>query len=246
MVSVLLSVLLLAACLPVQTPDTSATLHKDNIEPWYKNAESFFLNSNNNQSTVEFAEQLQALVADPGAALTTELANQAQPNLPYTFTNDSIALLHNAKALEQVPAKIDLLEKKIHLFWAHQFGFYGDVFLSENDQQHIENNSEYTEYLQSLSKLAQMYPAFHQGRTEIYAAANEKKLLAFSRIYKKTRVFIAVNLSFETHEMPLPFGFMSSTKVLMWESDNIQIREFVTQSGISILPYTSAIIIVGG
>ena len=100
MVSVLLSVLLLAACLPVQTPDTSATLHKDNIEPWYKNAESFFLNSNNNQSTVEFAEQLQALVADPGAALTTELANQAQPNLPYTFTNDSIALLHNAKALK--------------------------------------------------------------------------------------------------------------------------------------------------
>ena len=246
MVSVLLSVLLLAACLPVQTPDTNATLHKDNIEPWYKNAESFFLNSNNNQSTVEFAEQLQALVADPGAALTTELANQAQPNLPYTFTNDSIALLHNAKALEQVPAKIDLLEKKIHLFWAHQFGFYGDVFLSENDQQHIENNSEYTEYLQSLSKLAQMYPAFHEGRTEIYAADNEKKLLAFSRIYKKTRVFIAVNLSFETHEMPLPFGFMSSTKVLMWESDNIQIREFVTQSGISILPYTSAIIIVGG
>lgn len=120
------------------------------------------------------------------------------------------------------------------------------MFLSENDQQHIENNSEYTEYLQSLSKLAQMYPAFHKGRTEIYAADNEKKLLAFSRIYKKTRVFIAVNLSFETHEIPLPFGFMSSTKVLMWESDNIQIREFVTQSGISILPYTSAIIIVGG
>jgi len=97
---VLLSALLIAACLPVQTPNATATLHKDNIQPWYKSAESFFLNPNNNQSMLEFAEQLQALVADPGAALTTELANQAQPNLPYTFTNDSIALLHNAKALK--------------------------------------------------------------------------------------------------------------------------------------------------
>jgi hypothetical protein len=246
MVSVLLSALLLAACLPVQTPDTTATLHKDNIESWYKSAESFFLNPANNQSMVEFAEQLQALVAPPDAALSNDSVRQASQNMPYTFTNDSITLLNSAKALNLLPAKIDLLEKKTHLFWAHQFGFYGDVFLSDRDQQHIENNSEYKDYLKSLSKLTQMYPAFHKGRTEIYAADNETKLLAFSRIYKNTRVFIAVNLSFETHEIPLPFGFMSSTKVLMWESDNIQLREFVTQSAITISPYTSAIIIVGG
>ncbi len=55
---------------------------------------------------------------------------------------------------------------------------------------------------------------------------------------------IAYNLSFDVHEMPLPFGFMSSTKVTMWQSDAPKKRSFVTNSTHIIHPYTVALAIV--
>jgi glycosidase len=235
--------------MPVNAPDTTAKLDPDNIESWYNSAETFFLGDNTNPNIVEFAEQLQTLIVGSDTSVTNVPAlndKQKEQSSSLTFASDSIALLDNAKASNQLPAKIDLLEKHVQLFWAHQLSFYGDVFLSDNDQQRIETTAKYKNYLQSLSELALRYPAFHKGRIEIYAADNDRRLFAFSRTYQKTRVYVATNLSFETHEMPLPFGFMSSTKVVMWESDNIAIREFVTQSAISILPFTTAIIIVGG
>jgi hypothetical protein len=245
----LLTAFFLAACKPVHTSDTAAKVNVDNIDAWYSTAETFFLTDNANPNIVDFAEQLQILIVASGSAKTSVSAlhdkqNKQSPSL--TFANDSIALLDNAKALNQLPAKIDLLEKHIQLFWAHQVTFSGRVFLSADDHQRVETNEKYKNYIASLSELALRYPAFHKGSIEIYEADNERRLFAFSRTYKKTRVFIATNLSFETHEMPLPFGFMSSTKVVMWESDNTNIREFVTQSAIAILPFTTAIIIVGG
>jgi hypothetical protein len=249
MVYILITGFFFTACMPVNTPDTTAKLDLNNIGSWYSRAETFFLSDNANPNIVEFAEQLQTFIVGSDTAVTNDWAlndQQREQSPSLTFASDSIVLLDKAKASNQLPAKIDLLEKHMQLFWAHQFSFYGDVFLSDNDQQHIETNAQYRNYLQSLSELTLRYPAFQKGSIEIYAADNERSLFAFSRTYKKTSVFIATNLSFETHEMPLPFGFMSSTKVVMWESDNIKIREFVTQSAISILPFTSAIIIVGG
>jgi glycosidase len=245
----LLTAFFLIACAPVRTSDTTANANTDNIEAWYRTAETFFLADKTSPDIVEFAEQLQMLTVGYDSAVTTNLAHhdkQTKQSTSLTFAKDSIVLLDNAKALNQLPAKIDLIEKHIQLFWAHQVSFYGSVFLSDEDQQRVETNAEYKNYIASLSELALRYPAFHKGSIEIYEADNERRLFAFSRTYKKTRVFIATNLSFETHEMPLPFGFMSSTKVVMWESDNTNIREFVTQSAIAILPFTTAIIIVGG
>jgi hypothetical protein len=248
-VYILITAFFFTACMPVTTPDTTAKLDLDNIESWYNSAATFFLDDNANPNIVKFAEQLQTLIVGSDRSVTNDWAlneKQKEQSPSSNFASDSIVLLNNAKASNQLPAKIDLLEKHIQLFWAHQFSFYGDVFLSDNDQQYIETHVKYKNYLQSLSELALRYPAFQKGSIKIYAADNERRLFAFSRTYKRTRVFIATNLSFETHEMPLPFGFMSSTKVVMWESDNIKIREFVTQSAISILPFTTAIIIVGG
>jgi hypothetical protein len=60
-----------------------------------------------------------------------------------------------------------------------------------------------------------------------------------------TRAFIAFNFSFDTHELPLPFGFMASTKVRMWQSDATKIQTFVTSQALTIRPYTAVIVIVG-
>ncbi|MFQ3208082.1 MAG: glycosidase [Glaciecola sp.] len=247
-VYILITAFFFTACMPINTPDTTAKLDLDNIESWYNSAATFFLDDNANPNIVEFAEQLQTVIVGSDTAVTNDWAlndKQKEQSPSLTFASDSIVLLDNAKASNQLPAKIDLLGKHIQLFWAHQVTFSGSVFLSADDQKRVETNEKYKNYIASLSELALRYPTFHKGSIEIYAADNERRLFAFSRVYKNTRVFIAINLSFETHEIPLPFDFMSSTKVLMWESDNIQLREFVTQSAISIASYTSAIMIVG-
>lgn len=235
----------IVACAPVvEDSAQNARVNKADIEDWLQSAKTFFIDFNENSDFTDFANHLNTLVTASNSE--SDLAVKLNEKLSFSLRYDLITLLETAKAVNYLPAKIDILEKQILLFWAHQVGFSGDIFLSTSDQYKIESMPKYKNYIQSLSELAKRYPALQKGRTEIYEADNQRKLLAFSRIYKQTRVFVAVNLSFETHEMPLPFGFMASTKVVMWQSDNIKPREFVTRSAIAILPYTTVIIVVGG
>lgn len=82
------------------------------------------------------------------------------------------------------------------------------------------------------------------GTFSVYHVDEIKQLLAFSVIKEKRRIYAAVNLSYDTHEMPLPLGFMASTKVKLWKSDAGELSEFVTQGPLSIAAFSTALVIL--
>jgi len=101
------------------------------------------------------------------------------------------------------------------------------------------------QWLKPLVELRREYEVFNQGTLNIYATDQVSQLLAYELRRDDNRAYVIFNFSYDVHTIPLPFGFMSSTKIKLWQSDNPTIREFVTRSQLSIRPFSSAIIIVG-
>nr|WP_136252743.1 hypothetical protein [Ningiella ruwaisensis] len=83
----------------------------------------------------------------------------------------------------------------------------------------------------------------------LYDLDANKGLLAFSRKRNGARYFISLNLSFDGHEMPLPLGFMSSTKITLWQKDlestDKQARIFVSDGPPSMRPFSFNLLAVG-
>jgi hypothetical protein len=77
---------------------------------------------------------------------------------------------------------------------------------------------------------------------EIYQLDETKQLLGYVYKTPNARVYVIVNLSFDTHQIPFPLGFMSSTKVSIWHSDTEEFATFVTQRPLSIQPLTLVIV----
>jgi hypothetical protein len=74
---------------------------------------------------------------------------------------------------------------------------------------------------------------------------DEKKLLAYQRTNEQGhRVYVAFNMSFDTHPLPLPLGFMASTKIKLWQTDVPVAKTFVTQQPISMRPFSAAIVVI--
>ena len=82
------------------------------------------------------------------------------------------------------------------------------------------------------------------GAFDVYHTDEISQLLAFSVKTEERRIYAAVNLSYDTHEMPLPLGFMASTKVKLWKSDAGELSEFVTQGTLSIAAFSTALVIL--
>ncbi|OJF69987.1 hypothetical protein BK026_15060 [Alteromonas sp. V450] len=93
-------------------------------------------------------------------------------------------------------------------------------------------------------ELTEALKADAAGTFNVYHLDEIKQLLAFSVTTEKRRIYVAVNLSYDTHEMPLPLGFMASTKVKLWKSDAGELSEFVTQGSLSIAAFSTALVIL--
>jgi hypothetical protein len=92
-------------------------------------------------------------------------------------------------------------------------------------------------------------PVLENGGLEVYYTNNAEGIFAYSRQNASARAYIALNFSFNTQEMPLPFGFMASTKVAVWQSDSVSasgkdIERFVTQQAIRIQAFSGKAVIV--
>lgn len=100
--------------------------------------------------------------------------------------------------------------------------------------------------LQSLNNMVETYPVFTQATAQLYDLSLEQNTFAFERKgANNVRAYIAFNLSFDVQEMPLPLGFMSSTKVTVWRSDAPEPDTFVTNQAF-VMPALSAIIVIVG
>ncbi|MFC4700853.1 hypothetical protein ACFO4O_11835 [Glaciecola siphonariae] len=102
-----------------------------------------------------------------------------------------------------------------------------------------------TQHQNQLNTLTTNYPVLTQGEFALYEANNHQGLLAYSRTLGKQRAFIAYNLSYDVHDMPLPFGFMASTKVTLWRMGSDQAKSFVTDRAIVIRPFEVVVVLVG-
>jgi len=223
---------LLFACTPAPK---LKSINAEDLQSWVKVSEEYFI-ENSIQSTA-FSKQLQSFI-------TPSKTNNSQKQTNIDLGSRAI---NNIQALSQskaIPAKIDLMTTDLGLLMTHQMTFYGELFAVEQAQ--ITQFDRLQAIVNSLDQVLRAYPVFSYGKTQVYAADDEYKLLAYQRSLNRTRAFIAFNHDFETHEMPLPFGFMASSKVKVWRSDQTEIVEFVTTGPLSIQAKTAVIVLIGG
>ncbi len=127
-------------------------------------------------------------------------------------------------------------------------------FQFENESQHpLRSSSESYEvkfneslfaFYQSLIEIRNTYPVLHKGEISYYESDDETSIVAYAREGKDgERIYIAFNMSSKSQDMPLPLGFMSSTKVRVWQSSFPKMREFVMQGSIR-MPSLSATIVI--
>ncbi|MBF7073341.1 hypothetical protein ISG33_08030 [Glaciecola sp. MH2013] len=194
---------------------------------WYEHAKNVFIEGAENSTDGKRPsvnktgiERLADIINSPEELLAQQAPPSRASKLPSQQSNE---------------AKLERLHQQELMLHAHLYTLCATCF--EQELQH-------SELLASLEKLSQDFPNLHLGKLRAYYANNDEKLLAYSIKSDKQRIYVAFNFSFDLQEVPLPFGFMSSTKVSLWQSDSENITSFVTQSPLMIGPFTAVIIIV--
>ncbi len=95
----------------------------------------------------------------------------------------------------------------------------------------------------TLTAFIEQYGPLASADIRIYEVDVANQLFAYELRFKDARAYVMYNFSFDTHPLPLPLGFMASTKVTLYRTDNPQPRRFVTSGPLSIT-YHSAVIVV--
>jgi hypothetical protein len=228
----IIALVLLASCTKATAPVTPLSEHVK--ASWYRYSTSFFF-TNKRENVEDFAKSLLNALAQPA-------------NSPNSVNNTFVvANILSREPDEDSPsaAQLALQSSLQEQFLAHQFASFGQIYLSKADTAVKDNSLEMQEFVASLKALDEYIAVFRHGEIDIYEANNDSSLFAYKRTKGNTRAFIAFNFSFDTQELPLPFGFMTSTKVSMWQSDAPELRTFVTSQALSIRPFTAVILIVG-
>ena len=95
----------------------------------------------------------------------------------------------------------------------------------------------------TLTAFIEQYGPLASADMRVYEVDVANQLFAYELRFKDARAYVMYNFSFDTHPLPLPLGFMASTKVTLYRTDNPQPRRFVTSGPLSIT-YHSAVIVV--
>ena len=177
-------------------------------------------------------------------------------NFLLTADNPNTDLLAFAQSIETVLAesKLDYPGKSAHANITQVNHFHNSGMTDIKDElielQAIFNfclfgaETGLNNRLENLALLINQSTRDNINDITFYYADNDTRLLAFSIESSDARYYVGFNYSWEIHEMPLPFGFMASTKVTTWESDIGRLNTFVTQQPIVIRPFTAMIIAV--
>lgn len=231
-------------------------------ETWEYLSAEFFLNlpaKPGNTDILDFAEQLNAMMVNVPAAAQVRVTKTVKQAAHYSANikpvQNSSKLVFDYNIVKAAIAGSDSsrlrkaaqehLLQRLKLLLAHQYLSFEGVVLSHHLKELSTDQSELLSYQTNVEALIAKHPVLNTGEFEIYHADNEQRLLAYKRRLGNKSAFIAYNLSFDMHEMPLPFGFMASTKVTVWGSDTQSPQTFVSNSPIIIHPFTVMVIIVG-
>ena len=96
----------------------------------------------------------------------------------------------------------------------------------------------------SLIQLRRDTPLIHEGKMEWYAVDDQAGVVAYRLTNdQQQHVLVAINVSDQHHELPLPFGFMADSKIRLWASYAPETRELVTSKPVA-LPARSAVVVI--
>ena len=95
----------------------------------------------------------------------------------------------------------------------------------------------------TLTAFIEQYGPLASADIRIYEVDVANQLFAYELRFKDARAYVMYNFSFDTHPLPLPLGFMASTKVTLYRTDSPHPKRFVTSGPLSIT-YHSAVVVV--
>ena len=104
-------------------------------------------------------------------------------------------------------------------------------------------NTMGTEVL-TLSAFIEQYGPLSSANMRIYEVDVANQLFAYELRFEDARAYVMYNFSFDTHPLPLPLGFMASTKVTLYRTDNPEFKRFVTNGPLSITYHSGVVVIV--
>jgi hypothetical protein len=96
----------------------------------------------------------------------------------------------------------------------------------------------------TLTSFIEQYGPLTTADMRIYEVDVANKLFAYELRFKDARVYVMYNFSFDTHPLPLPLGFMASTKITLYRTDNPTFERFVTSGPLSITYHSAVVVIV--
>ena len=98
--------------------------------------------------------------------------------------------------------------------------------------------------IEKLTSFIEQYGPLTSADMRIYEVDVANKLFAYELRFEDARVYVMYNFSFDTHPLPLPLGFMASTKVTLYRTDNPTFERFVTRGPLSITYHSAVVVIV--
>ena len=231
----------LSACSPsIQGNNTNSKVPKEEYRMAWSNFMTSTISSDSEAIDVQsIAEQLQSLVSENSQAWLDAKA----------YKNSEVL----TPALSENNAKRERQYNRYKLLLFQLATTYGKKELHRISQQvgpyDPKQAADEAIYIASLEHLLETMPVLENGGLDVYYADNAEGVFAYSRQNGSARAYIALNFSFNTQEMPLPFGFMASTKVAVWQSDSVSasgndIERFVTQQAISVQAFSGKVVIV--
>ena len=96
----------------------------------------------------------------------------------------------------------------------------------------------------TLTSFIEQYGPLARADMRIYEVDVANKLFAYELRFEDARAYVMYNFSFDTHPLPLPLGFMASTKVTLYRTDNPEFKRFVTSGPLSITYHSAVVVIV--
>ena len=206
---------------------------------WRDYSRAYFLHQPATLSTSDFTQVLDAIMVaveqqntDNFWLLKADAKFLSEISSVYILPNDN-------------PAVKERKIKRLKLSLLFELLSFQLASIGTSEHALINSSAIFTHYLDELKPLIAAEPVLNTGSFEIYEYNDELSLFALKRELGKRRAYIAFNLSHDIQNMPLPFGFMSSTKVSVWRTDLPELKTFVTNEQIEILPFTAIIVLVG-
>lgn len=233
-VSFICILLTMTACQPRKEAREIWPVSIDVLIHWQRLACEVF--DEDGQSSIQpFSEQLARWAQTPlrnnPSYLNPHMGANMQPCMISDTTHD------HPSALER--------RKRFMMMRALHIASYWSADLAEG----ILSNGEYEtgggEFSAQLLGLQQQMPALTKGALSFYDSRPEAGIFAYQRVWGSQRVYVVFNLSFDSQVLPLPHGFMSSTKVSVWRTDDQALRRFVTSSPLQIRGLSGVVVAVG-